>query len=135
MENFEEQLNNQELSPEEKFDNFQNEIAGIKAEEMTKKEAWEARGRKGETYNPHFDLIEPEFLSEAEMKIYEKYKKGELELEEFMDLRGEALSKFKGKDDEIDPEYKSVHAFWMYVSNIGNEQIVRRQMEKLKKKK
>ncbi len=135
MEKIEEQFNEQELSPEEKLDNFRNEIIGIKDGEMKKKEEWEARGQKGETYNPHFDIINPELLSGAEMGIYEKFKSGGLDNKKFGVLRGDALSRFSEDDVETNPEHKSAHAFLMYLSNIIHAQELRRQMDEFKRKK
>jgi len=133
MEKFDEQFDKQELSPEEKLGLFREEIGDIKTGEMEKKKEWEAREKTGEAYNPHFDIIDPGLLSGAEMEIYEKFKKGEDD--EFANLREEALARFKGRDVENDPEYKSAHAFLMYLGNIVNARELRRQIEKLKGKK
>lgn len=45
---------------------FREEMRALKAEEMRKKEEWEARERKGDAYNPHWDSIEPDDLGEYE---------------------------------------------------------------------
>ncbi len=132
MEKLEEQFGEQELSPEEKLGLFHEEIGDIKAGEMEKKKEWEAREKTGEAYNPHFDIIDPEFLSGAEMGIYERFKSGELNDEEFRALREEALSRFSGRNVETDPEYKSAHAFLMYLANTIHAQESRKQLDKLK---
>lgn len=76
------------------LESFRAEIAEIKRVEMEKME-------RGEKYDPHFEHIESQFLTEADMNIYKKIDNGTLKLEEFREyqLTGEA----KGMDALTDP--------------------------------
>jgi|GEM_PF-6557973 len=132
MENFENKEQEVELSPEEKLENFRGEITEIKEGEMEKKAEWEARGQKGAAYNPHFDGINPEFLSATEMDLYEKVKEGNLNEEKFRELCAEVAARMN-KEDEDKPEHQTVDYFLMYMANIFNAQNMRKQIEKLKK--
>ncbi len=75
MEKIEEKLNN-----EPDFESLRQKVAEIQKEEMIKKE-------KGEYYDPHFDFINPEILTEEDLIIFDKFLKKILTREEFENYR------------------------------------------------
>lgn len=121
-----------EMTPKSELEIFRDTIKEIKEEEMTKKKAWEARDMEGEAYNPHFDLINSEYLEEAEREVYEKYQSDHLTVEKFRTLRSAAM-----KDYEKLPagaEKDAIGDFWAYIGNLVTAREDRRELEELKRK-
>ena len=70
------------------LDLFQKEISEIKKKEMEKKEK-----NEGKSYNPHFNEINPEELTDEDRIIYEKFKDGSMTLEDLEKYRKSVFSR------------------------------------------
>ncbi len=121
-----------ESKPKSELEIFKDVIQEIKEVEMAKKKAWEERDMKGEMYNPHFDLINPEYLREAEREVYEKYKNDTLSAEEFNALKIEANKNYEKLPDA---EKAALNDFWGYIANLVTAREGRRQLEEMKLRK
>lgn len=123
-----EQPPQKEKSP---LDAFHEEMRGLKEAEMKKKEAWEKRGHKGEAYDPHFDDILPEFLSDKDRVIWEKIKNQTLTRRELETYRQELAEDVR----TVSPEArKSRGTFQAMVVNKAAF-IVQQELAELKKAK
>jgi len=71
-----------------KLELFREKIAMIKAIEMAKK-----KKSKGKDYNPHFDDINPEDLTEDDCEIYKKFEDGSMASEDLEKYRKSVFSK------------------------------------------
>ncbi len=80
-------MNNIESFEQKKseIDLFREEIENIRKREMEKKE-------QEEKYDPHFDDIKPEELTEEDRVIYEKFKDDSMIFKEFSDYQQRVLS-------------------------------------------
>lgn len=103
------------LTEEELLAGLRREIEEIRKAEMTDKESWLARGRKGKAYDPHFDEIDPQDLTSEDLELYEKFKKGKLSFEE-MKVYQDRISK-EIIDDFESPINKSRINFQAYLAN------------------
>lgn len=111
-------------SPEEKLEQFRQEIGLLKAQELEKKE-------KGEQYNPHFEIIEPSVLNDRDQEIYEKYKGGTLEREEFESWRNDINREKRTERPDVDSmkDPRSNFYFW-----LGNQLSTKEWMERWNEK-
>ncbi len=79
-----------------KLELFREKVATIKAVEMAKKERCEKELKevgKAETgYNPHFEDINPNDLTEEDREIYEEFKSGSLTSKKFAEYRENIFS-------------------------------------------
>ena len=73
MQNFESQS---EEKKEDKYEVWRQEIVDIGTAEMAKKE-------KGEKYDPHFDVLNPQELTEADLDIFRAFKEKALKKEDY----------------------------------------------------
>jgi len=71
-----------------KLELFREKIAMIKAIEMAKK-----KKSKGKDYNPHFDDINPEDLTEDDCEIYKKFEDGSMASEDLEKYRKSVFPK------------------------------------------
>jgi hypothetical protein len=107
MENFEKQ---------DPLEVLRSQIEQIKEEEMKKKE-------EKKYADPHYDHINPAELTEADLKIFEKFRKDELTLEEFDEYR-------KGFNSE---STESSKYFSAWVANKLSAKIMEEELKKFKK--
>jgi|SRR3989338_4747868 len=137
MNNMEQKSNTPiEITREKKLEIFRDEMRRIKEIEMNKKQAWEERGETGETYNPHFDGINPDYLGEAEREVYEKYQNDDLNADAFNELKRLAMEKYNKLPVNIsEKEHRTIADFWAYMANRVSAREGRRQLEELRQKK
>lgn len=114
-----------EEPPKEPLQEFQDKIREIKKEQMRKKAEWVARGQRGDAHDPEFDTIDPDALGELEFTVWEKYKKGELTMEKFLELREEARKSYDafyteaettGNQEKLQ-KHRSRSSFWAWLYN------------------
>lgn len=122
-----------ETLPKNELEVFRDRIREIKEIEMAKKRDWERRGMKGEAYDPHFDLINPECLGETEREVYDKYQDGTLTADEFLALRDLANEEYEKLMDGA--EKTALNNFWAYLGNLVSVKEMKRQLEEMKRKK
>jgi len=80
---------------------FREEMRVLKSGEMKKKKEWETRGRRGEAYDPHFDDISPEFLTEEDRIIWSKIKNQTLTRPELEAYRRQLDEELKTASAEV----------------------------------
>jgi hypothetical protein len=66
--------------PKSELEIFRVEIRAILEQEMGKK-------KRGEGYNPHFNFIDPEQLTDADLLIYKKFKDKTLTRQDFLEYK------------------------------------------------
>lgn len=101
-----------ETAPEnEQLEAFRAEIQALKDAEMAKKAEWEKRGQKGEQYNPHFDLISPDALTELDAEIYQKFLDKTLTFDEFNGARNEVNMSIPRDEDAFENPRSNFYAY------------------------
>lgn len=107
MENFEKQ------NP---LESLRSEVEQIKEGEMKKKE-------EGKYADPHYDHISTAELTEADLKIFEKFQKDELTIDEFDEYR-------KGFNSE---STESSKYFSAWLANKLSAKMMEEELKKFKK--
>ena len=67
------------------FEKFHQEIKTWVDGELLKKKEWEARGKTGEVYNIYADDINPDLLTEEDMRMWNEVKSGGDPTKEFQE--------------------------------------------------
>lgn len=108
---------------------FREEMSGYKKEEMRKKAEFEKRGSQGERYDPHFDDINPEHLTEDDMAVWEKTKNKTLTRKELQEYLGRMSGELKSAEPQVK---KSRGTFYAFIANKAAF-IVKRELEAMGK--
>lgn len=114
---------------EQSLEDLGREIARIKEEEMRKKDEWLKNGMKGEAYDPHFDRIDVNYLTNEDLEVYKKFQEGDLLKEEFLNYKENIKNELRGIYNTL--EGQSRHDFQAWLSN----KILALEFERLLKKK
>ena len=120
-----------EKSPEEKLQEFQQEVDSIVENEM-------ARKKRGESYDAHFENIKAEHLGTKEREVWGKFKSGKLSLEdfepEFMEAMEEVDNLFRAGKSGTD-YYETKKNFWAFLNTELARQEAAKQLMELRKAK
>lgn len=112
------------------MENFENNLKEQKREMMRQKiaelkQAYLERKEKGGKYNPHFEIIDPDKLTDVDLGVFEKFIEETLTEKEFRDY----LTSFENmKDQESDPRFN--FKAWMANQLCSPEWMERFQKEK-----
>lgn len=119
------------LSSEEKLKAFRDEVRQWTAEEAARKQAWEERGKTGETYDPHAEHINPEYLTEEDGAIWRETRTRILTREHW-----NAYAQKMNEDMETAPEETrdSRRFFKAFMANEANTILVEKELEELEGK-